>query len=323
MHKAKSPDAIENSIRLGDNRVRLRKNGMIGSAEAFRTGPDRPPAFTLIELLVVIAIIAILAAMLLPALARAKQQSQGVKCISNLKQLTLAWVAYGSDNRDYLAINGNTDYEPTGTAAGPTRGVNPQWCPGDMEISAPIPGEQTNVGWPMAGVIYPYVGSPGVYRCPADPSTFNGSTVFPAGGGGTARVRSMSMNAWLNPPAIAIQNCDMSGAYRIYVKNSDMVVPGAANLFLLIDENPYSINDAFFLDFPSDTGWVDCPASYHNRACGLCFCDGHAQIRKWTDPVVLTWQRAASLTPYGTLTRDLIWFLETTTAEKTQSGPTP
>jgi prepilin-type N-terminal cleavage/methylation domain-containing protein/prepilin-type processing-associated H-X9-DG protein len=272
--------------------------------------------FTLIELLVVIAIIAILAALLLPALNKAKQQSQGAKCISNLRQLTLAWTMYSGDNRDKLAINGNTNFEPPGSYAGPNPpGVNLQWCPGEMEATSPYEGEQTNVAWLMAGVVYPYVSSPGVYRCPADSSTFNRDTVFPAGGGGTPRVRSMSMNGWLNPPAVAIEDCGMTGSYHIYTKGADLSVPGAANIFLLVDENPYSINDAFLLDFPDDTGWVDCPASYHNGACGLSFCDGHAQIKKWNDPVVLDWQRSASLTPYGTLSQDLAWFLKLTTAE--------
>jgi prepilin-type N-terminal cleavage/methylation domain-containing protein/prepilin-type processing-associated H-X9-DG protein len=284
-------------------------------------GAKKPRAFTLIELLVVIAIIAILAAMLLPTLAKSKVQSQGIKCVSNLKQLTLAWVMYNTDNRGYLAVNGNTDYEPGGTAAGPTHGENPQWCPGQMDSGASVAGEQTNAAWIMAGTVYPYVGSPGVYRCPADRSAFYHDTVLPAGGGGADRARSMSMNAWLNPCAIGIQNCDMEGAFRIYTKDSSLSVPGPANLWLLIDENPYSINDAFFLDFPSDNGWVDCPASYHNGACGISFCDGHAQIKKWSDPVVLNWTRGASLTPYGTRTADLAWFLNLTTAEKSQIGP--
>jgi prepilin-type N-terminal cleavage/methylation domain-containing protein len=287
---------------------------------------DRRPSragFTLIELLVVIAIIAILAAMLLPALARAKQQSQGAKCISNLKQLTLAWISYCNDSRDVLAVNGNTNFEPPGGPNGPTKGQNPQWCPGEMEEGAPVGGEQTNVLWIMAGVLYPYVGSPGVYRCPADLSTFNGDTAYATGGGGNDRVRSMSMNAWLNPPPVAIADCGMNVGYDIYTKTSDLSVPGAANLWLFIDENPYSINDAFFLDFPSDTGWVDCPASYHVGACGLSFCDGHAQIRQWRDPVVLNWKNAASLTPTGTRTPDLLWFLARTTAKIDQIGPTP
>jgi prepilin-type N-terminal cleavage/methylation domain-containing protein/prepilin-type processing-associated H-X9-DG protein len=275
-------------------------------------------AFTLIELLVVIAIIAILAAMLLPTLSKSKMQSQGIKCVSNLKELTLAWVMYNTDNRGNLVVNGNTDYDPGGNSSGPTPGVNPQWCPGRMDQGATVPGQQTNTAWITPGLVYPYVGSPGVYRCPADRSTFNNDTAYPGGGAGADRVRSMSMNAWLNPCAIAIQNCSMEGDCRIYTKEIDLSVPGPANLWLLIDENPYSINDAFFLDFPTDTGWVDCPASYHNGACGLSFCDGHAQIRKWTDRVVLDWQRTASLTPYGTRTSDLNWFLQLTTALKNQ-----
>ena len=93
-------------------------------------------------------------------------------------------------------------------------------------------------------------------------------------------------------------------------------MPGPANLWLLLDENPYSINDAYFLDFPSDTGWVDCPASYHNGACGISFCDGHAQIKKWTDRVVLNWRSTGQSPndPVGTLTPDLRWFLGITTA---------
>ena len=283
---------------------------------------DRTSGFTLMELLVVIAIMAILAALALPALGMAKEQSKGIKCLSNHKQLTLGWIMYSADNRDDLVVNGNMSYEPPGNAAGPIAGVNPQWCPGEMENGAPVPGEQTNVAWIMAGLLYPYVGNAGVYRCPADRSTFQDSTVFPAGGGGMARARSMSMNAWLNPPAIAIVDCDMKGEYRIYSKQSDLSVPGAAHLWLFLEENPYSINDAFLLDFPIDRGWVDCPASYHNGACGISFCDGHAQIKKWTDPVVLTWQRSPSLSYYGTLTPDLVWLLQRTTALKTQSGPT-
>jgi prepilin-type processing-associated H-X9-DG protein len=94
-----------------------------------------------------------------------------------------------------------------------------------------------------------------------------------------------------------------------------LTLPGPANLWLLLDENPYSINDAYFLAVPSDTGWVDMPASYHNNACGISFCDGHAQIKHWTDHTVLncrTGQNPGS--PIGTRTPDFIWFVQLTTA---------
>jgi prepilin-type N-terminal cleavage/methylation domain-containing protein/prepilin-type processing-associated H-X9-DG protein len=290
--------------------------------------PEKQPrpirgGFTLIELLVVIAIIAILASMLLSALPRAKQQSQGAKCISNLKQLTLAWVIYAGDNREYFPINGNNGDSPGGNATRPNPGVNPQWCPDDMSSGAAVPGEQISLGWLEAGLLYPYVGNPGVYRCPADSSTYNNGNVYPVGGPGTNRLRSMSMNAWINPSSAAYNSWQAGTGYRAYVKTPDLSVPGAANLWLLIDENPYSINDAYFLDIPSDTGWVDCPASYHDGACGMSYCDGHAQIKAWRDHIVLNWKQAASLTPTGTRTPDLLWFLLRTTAAKNQLGPTP
>jgi prepilin-type N-terminal cleavage/methylation domain-containing protein/prepilin-type processing-associated H-X9-DG protein len=272
--------------------------------------------FTLIELLVVIAIIAILAAILLPTLARSKQQSQGIQCVSNLKQLTLAWAMYNGDNREHFVINGNNGDSPGGTAAAPNRGVNPQWCPDDMSQGADVPGEQISLAWLEAGLLYPYVGSPGPYRCPADSSTYKNGTVYPVGGGGTNRLRSMSMNAWINPSPNAAAAYQDGKGYRIYAKTSDLTVPGPANLWLLLDENPYSINDGYFLDFPNDSGWVDCPAAYHNGACGISFCDGHAQIKKWTDPVVLNWRNDAQSPsdPVGTRTPDLIWFLGLTSA---------
>jgi prepilin-type N-terminal cleavage/methylation domain-containing protein/prepilin-type processing-associated H-X9-DG protein len=278
-------------------------------------GPWRR-GFTLIELLVVIAIIAILAALLLPSLAKAKQQSQGIKCVSNLKQLTVAWVMYNGDNKDYFVLNGNTEDSPAGTISGPDPNDDLQWCPARMDQGSPVQGEQTSIPWIQAGLLYPYVGSPGPYHCPADPSTYNNGNVSYQGGGGTNRTRSMSMNAWVNPSSGAYQSYQEGKGYRVYLKTGDLAVPGSANLWLFVDENPWSINDGYFLNVPSNDGWVDCPASYHNRACGISFCDGHAVIRKWSDPIVLNWQNIGQNPgdPIGTRTPDLLWFFQYTSA---------
>ena len=236
----------------------------------------------------VIAIIAILAAMLLPALAKAKKKAQGIQCQNNMRQLGLAWIMYYTDNKGLLANNGDEGDEP----AAPDPSSDPQWCPGRMDAGNGT--QPTNTAWLMTGQIYQYIKQPGVYRCPADVSTYvtASTTVNAMGGAGDARVRSMSMNGYMNgSPDYAYAK-----GFTVYTKDTALVHPGAVNLWVFIDENPYSINDAFFVNNPNNTAnpptgntWVDCPASYHNGACGIAFADGHAIIKKWRDSTVLTW----------------------------------
>jgi prepilin-type N-terminal cleavage/methylation domain-containing protein/prepilin-type processing-associated H-X9-DG protein len=282
------------------------------------TGPASA-GFTLIELLVVIAIIAILAAMLLPALAKAKQRAQAAQCISNLRQMTLGWKMYSGDNQDRLMPNGDETSQPaspTDPAAQPG-GSLAQWCPGRQDQATELSpdGAAVNVGWQWirAGLLFPYVNNISVYKCPADKSSVSSF------GASYPHVRSMSMNTWLSP----VKPYDNITTVLSYYKESSLINPGAANLWVFLDENPISINDGSFICDPQIPEWIDCPASYHNQAGGITFADGHAQIRKWTDPTVLSgWapptiqpgNPAFTRLPPGNPPNDLIWLQAASTA---------
>lgn len=229
------------------------------------------PAFTLIELLVVIAIIAILASILLPALARAKQKAKTITCLNNLKQLEECWHLYLLDNNDYLvpnnAVQGITTNGDSGSISS-----GASWC-----LVTP---DEINV---ENGMLFPYNTSLGIYHCPADNSTLMNFT-----GQDTIRSRSYNMSQSVN--GYPGYNWYLTDYIPCFTKYTDIVDPNNPDCMVFIDENADTMEDSQF-GMPTDfydgsTVWWDMPSDRHEQGANLSFADGHAERFQWAVPKV-------------------------------------
>jgi len=256
--------------------------------------------FTLIELLVVIAVIAILAALLLPSLARAKASAKRIRCTNNQRQLAATWAMYAGDNSDWLASNGQND---------PPNPDRKLWVQGSFYHIV----DNTNFSLildPKYALFANYLQSRNVYRCPTDREyVVINNQPYP-------RERSYAMNCYLG--WIGPWDNRLSTSFRIFTKQSQITSALPDGVFLFQDVCPDSICWPYFGVQMSEDAFFNFPNSSHNRGGLISFTDGHAERHRWVDQRTITafstaYHNHHDVSPHN---QDIVWLRAHTTIPK-------
>jgi prepilin-type N-terminal cleavage/methylation domain-containing protein len=265
--------------------------------------------FTLVELLVVIAIISVLAALLLPALSRARASALGVQSLSNTRQLGLAWQLYADDHQGRLPYN----LGGPGGGKSPAMKTNANWV--NNNLTWELDADNTNTATLLEASLGDYTGKSAlIYRCPAD------YVLHPLqrSAGWSHRVRSYSMNAMVGD-AGELSSSGVNENNPRYVQFFRITdIPKPADIFVFVEEHPDSINDGYFLNRGAKYEWNDLPASWHNASASLTYGDGHAENHRWLDASTRKPNRpdGANL-PFGlgpSERRDFYWLMKRTSS---------
>lgn len=275
--------------------------------------------FSLVELLVVVAIIGVLSSILLPALAKAKARAQGIYCLNNTKQLTLAWVMYSDDHNGNLPYNLGANSGAAARTVNPTASMERNWANNVLDWE--LRSDNTNFATLLASGLGPYTsGSAVIYRCPSD-SVVSG---VQQSVGWNSRVRSYSMNAMVGDAGVFTQsgyNVNNPDYLQFFKYSS---IPRPSDIFVFLDEHPDSIDDGYFLNSAEAPKWHDLPASYHDGAAAFSFADGHSEIHRWRRTSTMPPARPGTANlPISLKSADLqdfLWVLSSMSVDRRSEG---